>query len=55
MSAKSLDPNAHVRLIETTKIIRTFDVKGNSSSIGFETENSVYKWEHLTDPDSSAG
>ena len=54
LSGKPLNPNAHVRLVETTKIIKATPSE-EGKVIEFETENSVYKWEHLIDPDSSAG
>ncbi len=52
MTAKSLDPAKHVRLVETTRIVKVTSSE-EGKVIEFETKNSIYKWEHLVDPDSS--
>lgn len=54
MTASPLDPDAHVRLVDTTKVIKVTPSE-EGRVIEFETKNSIYKWEHLIDPDSSAG
>ena len=54
MTGKPLDPTKHVRLIETTPITRVL-LPNDGQIIEFATKNSTYRWEHLTDPDSSAG
>ncbi len=52
MTSTPLDPAADVRLIETTRVTKT-TFSGAGRVIEFETKNSIYKWEHLVDPDSS--
>ena len=52
MTSTLLDSNAHVRLTETTRVTKTTSSEAGKV-IEFETKNSIYKWEHLVDPDSS--
>jgi hypothetical protein len=46
MHAAPLDPDAHIRMIDTS-VIQERDASDNGHKIEFRTENSNYTWEFL--------